>query len=150
MKIWAIMGPSNVGKTETIKLIENYFSNNKESICIFHDNDKNNFNDIICVYEINNQFIGLISIGDFKTGIEKDYNVVKTKVKKLDYLICASRTTGKTIEYVQSLSNDIIKIRKSYLNTNNQDIISKHKERLNMDLAKYVYENIIDEIKKRD
>lgn len=81
-----------------------------------------------------------------KEGIENAYNVIKMKVKKLDYLICASRTKENTIEYVQSLSNDIVKIRKSYLNTEDQNIISKYKDQLNKDLANYIYDNIINEI----
>lgn len=49
MKTCVIMGSSNVGKTETIKKITKYFSDNKYVSCKFCEKYKNNENDIICI-----------------------------------------------------------------------------------------------------
>ena len=144
MKTCVIMGTSNVGKTETIKMIERYFYNNKAATCIFSKKDENNQDDIIRVYKYNNKLIGLISLGDYEDGIKEAYNEIIARVKSVDYLICASRSKGRTIEYIESLSNDIVKIRKSYLDTKDEKVIYKYKDQLNDDLAKFIYDNLFD------
>lgn len=144
MKTCVIMGPSNVGKTETIKIIKKHFADNNVASCRFCDKDKNSKNDIICAYEYNNQLIGIISLGDYEDGIKEAYNEIIARVKSVDYLICASRSKGRTIEYIESLSNDIVKIRKSYLDTKDEKVIYKYKDQLNNDLAKFIYDNLFD------
>ena len=144
MRICVLMGPSNVGKTETIQKIAKYFSNNKKASCIFCNKDKNSKNDMICVYEYNNQLIGIISFGDYEDGIKEAYNEIIARVKSVDYLICVSRTKENTIKYIKTLSSSIIKIKKSYLDTNDGRIICNYKDQLNEDLARFIYDNLFN------
>lgn len=150
MKICVIMGPPNVGKTKVVTMIDNYFGQNTEAICKVHEKDKNGENDIISAYEYQKKIIGMISIGDYPEVINKVYDKLKTLViertieKQIDYLICTSRTKGGTVKYIDSLANDIIRIRKGYFEPNEYNKMNKNKEELNKYLAEFIYTNLFN------
>ena len=131
MNVCVICGSANVGKTETMRLIDDIFKeSNKYQLLYTSRTDKEN--DFESVYENDTNTIGLISIGDTKSAIEEAFSEIKKY--NIDYLICTSRTIGKTIEFIESLSNNVVRIFKPYFEKSNT-----YNESMNKSFAQYIY-----------
>ena len=147
MKTCVLMGTSYVGKTETIKKICEMFE--KDAKCIEKDDKINNGNDIVAIYQDNknNYIIGLISIGDtveqITMGYERIESIIKEKNLKINYLICASKSYGMTVEYLEKKSEKVVKIMKNYfVESDNYKCNKEHEGSMNLSLAKYIYDNL--------
>jgi uncharacterized protein with FMN-binding domain len=98
--IVAIKNIANKGKTSTIKLVA-------EKLYLRYLNEKKEFygevNEVIDVIIKNKQIrIGIISQGDPTTGL-KDKLVEKIS-NQCDVIICATRTSGETVNAVNDVS----------------------------------------------
>ena len=136
MNICVISGPSNIGKTKTIQLIDEIFKNSSECQLLF-TNRVNNYKDFESVYKRDKKVIGLISIGDTKSEIEKAFKAIKGY--NIDYLICTSKSWGKTVEYVESLSDRVVRVYKPYFAKDNV-----YNEDLNCKFAQYIYDVVLN------
>ncbi|MCT7447013.1 hypothetical protein [Aliarcobacter skirrowii] len=99
LKVIALKNISNRGKTSTIKIVaeilyhkylnqEKKFNSEVSDIIDININDKN-----IC--------IAIISQGDPGTGLIKKLN--EKTAKQCDIIICATRTSGETVEAVKEI-----------------------------------------------
>ncbi len=131
MNICVISGPSNIGKTETIELIDDIFKNSDRYISLY-SNRSGKYIDFESVYRSDNKIVGLISIGDTKSDIENAFNEINTY--NIDYLICTSRSKGKTVKFIESLSDNVVRIYKPYFSKDNN-----YNENLNINFAQYIY-----------
>ena len=145
MKTCVLMGTSYVGKTETIKKICEMFE--KDATYIEKVDSEDRGDDIVAIYKDNknNYIIGLISVGDAAYDINEGYKWIKGKEKKLDFLVCASRTKGETKDYVEEKlkkeSEEIVTIVKPYFCAT-EVFIEKNKNSMNLYFAKYIYDNL--------
>lgn len=131
MNVCVISGSANVGKTETMRLIDDIFKeSNKYQLLYTSRTDKEN--DFESVYENDTNTIGLISIGDTKSAIEEAFNEIKKY--NIDYLICTSRTRGETIEFIETLSSEVVRIFKPYFGKSNN-----YNNNMNSNFAQYIY-----------
>jgi hypothetical protein len=118
-KIVAIRGTRNVGKTTSIKMaLEDLLLQNPSAIITKIANGV----DVIVVVEINGVIIVFASAGDTEQILKK----LLAKISHIDwdYLICATKTYGRTVElieeYNQSKSTStLVWIDKNY-STNQQ------------------------------
>ena len=136
MNICIICAPANKGKTESVKMIDDFFRNNNEYSCMF-TNRITSENDFESIYKNNKHRIGLISIGDKVSEIKQAFNIIKEY--SIDYLICTSRTKGETVEYIAALSSKVIRIIKPYFVNDNS-----LSERINYMFSRFIYDNIFN------
>lgn len=146
MKIIAISGRSSIGKSKTIvniaKKLYQKLKTSEDSHVSFPLFDGNSSeNEVICyIYDKKHNInIGIVSYGDpngyLQEGIEKI-----SKEKKIDLLICACRTWGGTINYLKSLSKEIIIIKKMFVE-NVDNISSDILHSMNNSISDWIVEN---------
>jgi hypothetical protein len=117
--IFVLQGIANCGKTETIKSVfeilkTNYPNANIKDNC----SDTRDISKIIS--NINNYKIGIESQGDPNSRLEKSLRDFDDE--KCDIIICASRTKGMTVNWINSYSSkyEIIFIKQIIDTTNAQ------------------------------
>lgn len=94
-KIIVVQGVNNSGKTSSIRL---FLENNG----VFHNHE----GDITLVLPIRKNGktyrLGVTSTGDIERDIEKNFKFFSNH--KLDFIICAARSHGKTIKFIEEHS----------------------------------------------
>jgi hypothetical protein len=104
--IITLSGVSNIGKSETIKLLYSKLINEFKDFSFVEDvkqitDDKG---DITVVIVIHGKIIGIESQGDPGSRVVRSLpNFVKLNC---DIIICATRTRGSTVELVEKFSNE--------------------------------------------
>lgn len=117
--IFVLQGKSSVGKTTTIKKIYNLLINELSAERVNANSEVLNKNDIRVILKIDNVYIGIGSEGD--PGSELDKNLEIFVKNQCQIIICACRTRGRTVDWINKYSNEfkIEWIRKNP--SNNQD-----------------------------
>ena len=96
----AIYGPANQGKSATIKAVAHQLQLMFPSLIKQVINDGV---DITYIFEVNNIKIGIESQGD--PNSHQAASLRKFVTHKCEIIICASRTTGMTVDAVNDLHN---------------------------------------------
>lgn len=120
--IYALQGKGNSGKTETIK---NVF----QSLQVKYPSAvmnvlSNNTIDIKVIININGTKVGIESQGDPNSRLQQSLQDFSNA--NCDIIICACRTSGMTVQWINSHSNQytITFIQQRYATTNNQSLIN--------------------------
>lgn len=97
MKILALFGTGNKGKTETLNLLideltEQDRKNIKEEIKYGKDR--------CCILEHNDKILKITTRGDNEYCLNCDYNLFPKYKNKVDVFICAARSKGETHKYI--------------------------------------------------
>lgn len=98
-----IYGAHNRGKTTIISNIHREILK-LGAKSLFYQKDENS--DFAGVIEFNSKFIGFYSAGDYgevvKDGIKLlEKEILKLEIEKLDYLVCATRTHGSSVDSLE-------------------------------------------------
>ena len=128
MKIIALQGKSNIGKTTTLKqmiltIVNNDFFNledcyNKEKIIRRCNMDKG---DVMCVFDCNGVKIGITTRGDTSGCLGEDY---LKHFRNCDIVVCAVHTYGGTVNFIKEKGADEVVIHaKWYVEANDRKII---------------------------
>lgn len=110
LKIIALYGSSNTGKTATLKeLIDKMLDNNYSIV----NEDKRDYatEDRCCVLEYMGKKIGITSAGDDTGILEKAFDFMIGY--NCDLYICATHNKGKTVKFVEKLTENGMLIRHS-------------------------------------
>ncbi|MBR4100108.1 MAG: hypothetical protein IKK55_03885 [Clostridia bacterium] len=101
MKIIALRGHSGYGKTTTLNLLIDKLSQNNNVTVLNHIG-----RDRVAKVIINGRIIGITTRGDTDAALTEDFK----KLGNCDLYICACRTKGNTLKFLQSLTKDDILI----------------------------------------
>ncbi len=112
MRIIALQGKSNVGKTATLKrMIKTIIDNNIFNCSLIKSKADilkkccSASGDIKCVFLYNGKKIGITTRGDTEQALMRDFS---KKFPDCDIVVCAVHTSGKTLSYIKSLDNEAI------------------------------------------
>ncbi len=112
LKIIALQGKSNCGKTTTLKmLIKKILINDEFKLDSNYTESKvfskcnSNTGDFKCVFICDGIKIGITTRGDTKEALEKDF---KKYFNDCQIVICAVHTHGKTVDFIKSKGDAII------------------------------------------
>ncbi len=97
MKIIALRGHSGYGKTTTLNMLLDRLSKNN-SITVLDRIGRDRVARVI----INGKIIGITTRGDTDYVLAEDFKILD----KCDLYICACRTKGNTLKYLESLTKD--------------------------------------------
>lgn len=113
MKIVALCGKGQTGKTQTINFLVDYFMENQSEI-LFKERAGREKHDKRCILIYNGKIFGITTRGDDEPSLKEDFNWFK-KQSEIDYIICATRSKGKTCNFVarQANVNDIYWLSKT-------------------------------------
>ena len=100
--ILGVFGVARRGKSETLLLLIDNFRNNKLYSEIYFSASSGSEGDRIAIYGKNGFRIGITTIGDYPTEVEKE--VTKLVENQCDIIITATRTKGGTTEVVNSIA----------------------------------------------
>ena len=143
MKIIALQGKSNTGKTTTLKML----------IRLFLENNKYNLNpkyvkryvlnkcnsdtgDVKCVFEYNGKRIGITTRGDTEKALARDF---KNHFYKCDIIVCAVHTHGKTVEFIKNIDDCAIIHSKWFVLPE----VEEKKEQLNSIQSDYLFKEVL-------
>lgn len=112
MKIVALYGKGKTGKIQTINLLVQCLKLNKATVLI-EERAGSEKNDRRYVIKYNGKIFGITTRGDDEPSLKEDFNWFK-KQSEIDYIICATRSKGKTCDFVagQANSKDIFWLSK--------------------------------------
>lgn len=130
MRVIALQGKSNTGKTTTLKrMILTIIQNNIFDTTLIDNLAKIikkcllSTGDVKCMFTYKNIKIGVTTRGDARRFLEYDFNEF---FKGCDIVVCAVHTSGETIEYIREKGNDGILIHtKWFVETNDIKTIEK-------------------------
>ncbi len=148
MKIIALQGKSNVGKTTTLKqMILTILNNN-----LFQLNDNYDRQTIIegcckpkgdvqCVFENNGIKIGITTRGDTKECLEEDFSKHFTNC---DMVVCAVHTSGGTVNFIKGKGSDGVIIHTKWFV---EPQTGTRKDEVNVVQSNYLIKEVQDLIK---
>ena len=118
MRIIALQGAENTGKTATLnQLIEDIKKTDGfviEDIRLVNRNNPNN-QDRVCWCTYNGIRIGITTRGDYRGCLHTDfYGIRRRNFKDRDIVVCAVRTRGGSIDFVNEQVTNPVIIRKRY------------------------------------
>lgn len=120
--IVALKGKGNSGKTETIKMVFTLLKNKypKASVNLLKCNTK----DVKVIMLINGHTVGIESQGDPNSRLQQ--SLIDFNNAKCDIIICATRSSGMTVNFVNSYSSTrkIYFIQQKYTTTANKTSIN--------------------------
>lgn len=128
MKIIALKGKENSGKSHVINIIYQFLLNNNyvQTVGNFRILGNPIYDDIIDILEKNDIRIGIIGTGDYQIGKLGLKNLLKElEQKKCDFIVCACRENPKIEKAVTSYL-DHIWIDKTPSNDRSYDRISNN------------------------
>lgn len=148
--LFCVVGATNCGKTSVINNLYDLFKKNPSFKSTSYSTIDSDFSDIFTI-QLNHKktTVGIISAGD-------DDITIKSELKKFiqcDYIICVSRTKGKTRDAVENFANSnkfiLRQINKSYFWKTNitqkyKSITANEEHYLNDFFSKLLY-SLIDE-----
>ena len=111
MKVIALQGPSNSGKSHTINIIYQFLLFEKWTQVPSHfrilGNSKNE--DISDILMKNNILLGIIGMGDFPPGEKESLDILINELEKkgCEIIICASTDNSKITDSLNTLYNPI-------------------------------------------
>ena len=116
--IIALKGRGNSGKTQTIKAVFKNLNTKYPNAII--TNLKPNTIDIKIIMDINGTKVGIESQGDPDSRLKQSLSDFSNA--NCDIIICATRTSGMTVNWVNSYSSkyNINFLQQSYVSKNNQ------------------------------
>lgn len=137
MKVIALCGKGQTGKTQTINLLVAYFKENRAKI-LFEERAGREKYDKRYVIRYNGKIFGITTRGDDEPSLNEDFNWFK-KQSEIDYIICATRSKGKTCDFVarQAKDNDVYWLSKTAFwdccidNRNCSDAVKEQQKALN-------------------
>lgn len=103
LKIIALYGRSNTGKTEALKLLIDKMRENNYNL-VDEDNRDYATEDRCCVLEYMGKKVGVTSAGDDADILEKAFEFMLSY--NCDLYICATHNKGKTVKYVEKLTEN--------------------------------------------
>ncbi len=112
MKVIALVGEENTGKSHTINLVYNFLI--RDGYTQVEGNFRNLgnpvFEDFIDIIEKNGIKVGFVGMGDYITGEGRGLKSLLSELqtKRCDVAICASRTNPKMLMAVKVYSHDIV------------------------------------------
>ena len=137
MKIIALWGKRDSGKTSTIKFLRD--------ILLKRGAKEENVlegNDFISVFDFQNKKVGVISGGDTKDILSGNLNLLP---KACDVIICPSRTKGETVHYLENIAlsdNDLIWVEKARLSSGGSYLLDKEMDIINLLQAEILFEEL--------
>lgn len=111
--VLAIFGASNRGKTSIISKIYDIFTNISNTD-ILYTSKNSQTKDFLAIIKYYDKVIAFASSGDneeiAKTNIEKiEKELLKLNISKVDYYICATKTSGVTVKRINNIiAKDIV------------------------------------------
>lgn len=111
--VLAIFGASNRGKTSIISKIYDIFTNISNTD-ILYTSKNSQTKDFLAIIKYYDKVIAFASSGDneeiAKTNIEKiEKELLKLNISKVDYYICATKTSGVTVKRINNITaKDIV------------------------------------------
>ena len=137
MKIIALWGKHDSGKTTTIKLFRDILLKGgaKERKIV-------EGYDFISEFTIQGKKVGVISGGDTKEILEGNFGQLS---KGCDVVICPSRTKGETVHYLENSvlsKGDLIWIRKARIESTGKYCIKRERDAVNLLQAEILYEEL--------
>ena len=128
-----VMGVGNSGKTSSIRLfLENngvFFKKEKGDIALTLRIQKNT----------RSILLGITSGGDTEEIVKENFDFLKNK--KCDYIICASKSNGKTVKYIDGMLHESYGIIKISTNKASKEDKAQH-EIENSKIAKAIDSHI--------
>lgn len=119
-KLIALQARGNMGKTTTITEFYKWLSSNYQTEIVKPNNKSLNNSDIALVVKVNGRLIGICSQGDPNSSLKIDLRIFIDI--KCEIIICSCRTSGMTVDWVNSCKEDgyeveLIKLKtRSYTN----------------------------------
>ena len=139
MKIIALCGKGQTGKSQTINLLVEYFKINKAEVLFAERAGKEKY-DRRFVMKYNEKIFGITTRGDDEPSLKEDFAWFK-KRSEIDCIICATRSKGKTCDFVARQANDIYWLGKTAFwdgcidNRNCSDVVKEQQKVLNCQQA---------------
>ena len=135
MKIIALQGKSNTGKTRTLKILIEKMRTAKHKLI----NEKIGKSDDWAVFEVGDKIVGISTKGDSDACINNHLAEIIENIDALDVFICAAHTYGKTEDFVKTKSiGDYILCGKSTFISSNNALMSSEQEKQNEWQADYL------------
>lgn len=138
-KIIALQGTSTKGKSTTLKLLINLLSK-KHYVDIIYDTKVEQ----VAIVIINDKKVGITTRGDTQYCLETDFK----KLKNCDLYVCACRSKGETLDFLDKESKDGILLLhgKWYFSVYNGTYKDEEnmRESINIRQANSIYEQILD------
>ena len=129
MKIIALFGPANTGKSTTIHMLCSRMMKDG-----YHEMMREGKKDITAMYSKNGKRIGITSYGDTKPILEEVFQILESN--KCDVIICACRTKGGTIDFLGEYGINVTYIEKTRTTPSRFD-------RVNRDDMNMIYDHYI-------
>ena len=120
MKVIALQGKGNCGKTTTLRELQKLIGSTATSV--YKENNLSTLNDAWEVFEYQGKIVGITTRGDVKYLIEQDYKAMINAAGELDVFVCAVHSYGQTVQYAKTLAGEdvFLKISKSIVDTNDK------------------------------
>ena len=137
MKIIALWGKANSGKTATIKFLRDILlkrgAKEEENVGDY---------DFISVFRFQGKKVGVISGGDTKEILTGNLGKLPNDC---DVVICPSRTKGETVQYLEEFvfnQEDLIWVKKAEIRNNGKYSVEKEENIINLLQAEILFEEL--------
>ena len=114
-RIITLQGKSDTGKTETLKILIDKLSK-IYPVTIFKKIHDKKSEDLVVEVELKDKKLGITTRGDSRYYLERDFR----KLGDCDLYVCASRTKGATIDFLDEQTNSGILSVKSLRDSFNE------------------------------
>ncbi len=135
--IYSIVGVANTGKTSIVKGVYALTRKRFPNILFKEINSKN---DITIILDIGGIRIGIESQGDPNSRLEKSLSTFSNE--NCDVILCASRTRGMTVDWINSYKNEYEIIRVNQSRLLNKNDWEENNEKVIQELFKLVISNV--------
>lgn len=138
MKIIALWGKHDSGKTNTIKFLRD--------ILLKRGAKEEKFvgdSDFISVFDFQNKKVGVFSGGDRQDILEENFKCLQEY--HCDVIICPSRTKGETVHYLENIAlqnNKLIWVEKARLSSGGNYPLDKERDIINLIQAEILFEEL--------
>ena len=137
MKIIALWGKHDSGKTATIKFLRDILlkrgAKEEENVGDY---------DFISVFRFQGKKVGVISGGDTKEILTGNLGKLPNDC---DVIICPSRTKGETVHYLEDYvfsQEDLIWVKKARIKNNGKYCVAKEENIINLIQAEILFEEL--------
>ena len=142
MRIIALQGQGNTGKTTTLKLLIEKILSNGHKLIAPNLSELTTMlkgkGDAWAVFTVENKQVGITTRGDFEQAIICDFGQIM-KYGNCDVFVCAIRTSGGTVNCIKGLSGNWDIYRKLTFASSNTAMVSREQAKQNNCQVEYLY-----------